>query len=102
MFPGMFYAIKNGEMFPFYNDAQEGFQEKLRLEKDLNEVRIGHWKSHDDEEEYYSPVSNSITVIVWKKINIDMLNIFTQFKNTSTCTLHPKIFSILGKHDCVN
>ena len=57
LFAGTFYAIKNGKMYPFYNDAHEGFQEKMRLENDLNDVRIGHWKSYDDEEEYYSPVS---------------------------------------------
>ena len=33
-----------------------GNWEKLRLETDLNEVVIGHWKSHDDQEEYYSKV----------------------------------------------
>ena len=66
VFPGMFHATVNGEMFPFYNDAQEGFQEKLRLHKDLNEVIIGHWRRNDGEEEYYSPVSNIIMVTVWK------------------------------------
>ena len=44
-------------MYPFHNDADENYEEKLRLHKDLNDVRIGHWKSHDGKEEYYSPVS---------------------------------------------
>ena len=44
-------------MYPFHNDADENFEEKLRLHQDLNDVRIGHWKSHDGKEEYYSPVS---------------------------------------------
>ena len=44
-------------MYPFHNDADENHEEKLRLHKDLNDVRIGHWKSHDGKEEYYSPVS---------------------------------------------
>ena len=39
-----------------YNDAEEDFEDKLRLEDDLNEVVIGHWKSHDGAEEYYSKV----------------------------------------------
>ena len=41
-----------------YNDAEEDFEDKLRLEDDLNEVVIGHWKSHDGVEEYYSKVGN--------------------------------------------
>ena len=44
-------------MYPFHNDADENHEEKLRLHKDLNDVRIGHWKSHDGKEEYYSHVS---------------------------------------------
>ena len=40
-----------------YNDNEEGFDSKLRLENDLNEVVIGHWKSEDGLEEYYSKVS---------------------------------------------
>ena len=53
---GTFYSIINGKQEPFYNDAEEEHEEKLRLEADLNEVVIGHWKSHDDQEEYYSKV----------------------------------------------
>ena len=39
-----------------YNDFEEGFDTKLRLENDLNEVVIGHWKSEDGEQDYYSKV----------------------------------------------
>ena len=39
-----------------FNDAEEDFDDKLRLESDLNEVVIGHWKSHDGVEDYYSKV----------------------------------------------
>ena len=53
---GTFYSIMNGKQEPIYNDAEEEHEEKLRLEDDLNEVVIGHWKSHDDQEEYYSKV----------------------------------------------
>ena len=56
----MFYAIKDGKMYPFFNDAEEKSQEKLRLDKDLNEVVIGHWKNHDNTKEYYSKV-NTLT-----------------------------------------
>ena len=53
---GTFYSIMNGKQEPIYNDAEEEREEKLRLEDDLNEVVIGHWKSLDDQEEYYSKV----------------------------------------------
>ena len=53
---GTFYSILNGQQEPIYNDAEEGYEDKLRLEEDLNEVVIGHWKSHDEQEEYYSKV----------------------------------------------
>ena len=55
---GTFYSILNGKQHPMYNDAEEDFEDKLRLEGDLNEVVIGHWKSHDGVEEYYSKVGN--------------------------------------------
>ena len=55
---GTFYSILNGKQYPMYNDAEEDFEDKLRLEGDLNEVVIGHWKSHDGVEEYYSKVGN--------------------------------------------
>ena len=54
----MFHVIKDGKMYPFYNDADEYGREKLRLERDLNEVEIGHWKDYDNSKEYYSPVRN--------------------------------------------
>ena len=43
-----------------YNDAEEDFEDKLRLENDLNGVVIGHWKSHDGVEEYYSKVGHCL------------------------------------------
>ena len=43
-----------------YNDAEEDFEDKLRLENDLNGVVIGHWKSHDGVEEYYSKVGRCL------------------------------------------
>ena len=54
---GTFNAILNEKQYPMYNDFEEGFDTKLRLEKDLNEVVIGHWKSEDGEQDYYSKVS---------------------------------------------
>ena len=56
---GQFYAIMGNERYPIYNDAEEEFQSKLRLDYDLNKVEIGHWKSHDDSEEYWSKVINA-------------------------------------------
>ena len=54
---GMFYALMDGKRYPFYNDADEDYQDKFRIEKELNEVVIGHWKNYDNTKEYYSKVS---------------------------------------------
>ena len=53
----MFYAIKDGKRYPFFNDADENGQDKLRLETDLNEVVIGHMKNYDNTNDYYSKVN---------------------------------------------
>ena len=71
----MFYAIKDGKMYPFYNDAEENSQEKLRLDKDLNEVVIGHWKNHDNTKEYYSKV-NTLTMVIFYSIHLLISCIF--------------------------
>ena len=47
----------DGKRYPMYNNAEEDFQDNLRLENDLNEVVIGHWKNYDNSEEYYSKVT---------------------------------------------
>ena len=56
----MFYAIKDGKRYPFFNDADENGQDKLRLETDLNEVVIGHMKNYDNTNDYYSKVNTWI------------------------------------------
>ena len=71
----MFYAIKDGKMYPFFNDAEEKSQEKLRLDKDLNEVVIGHWKNHDNTKEYYSKV-NTLTMVIFYSIHLLISCIF--------------------------
>ena len=62
---GTFYAIKGETTYPFYNDADEEFQDKLRLDYDLNKVEIGHWKSYDDSVEYYSKVCHKFLQPSW-------------------------------------
>ena len=59
---GTFYSVFNGKLNPIYNDFEDGYDEKLRLDEDLNEAVIGHWKSHDGNEEYYSKVRNRLSV----------------------------------------
>ena len=53
---GNFYSIFNGKVNPIYNDFEDEYEEKLRLDDNLNEAVIGHWKSRDGNEEYYSKV----------------------------------------------
>ena len=82
-------------MYPFHNDADENYEEKLRLHKDLNDVRIGHWKSHDGKEEYYSPVS----IYVIEDMYAHGLKIF--HSQARLLRNHTKFFPA-GKYDCFN
>ena len=59
---GTFYALLNENRFPMYNDAEEEFDTKLRLENNLNEVAIGYWESEDGSESYYSKVYKLIKI----------------------------------------
>ena len=52
----------NETRFPMYNDAEEEFDTKLRLENNLNEVAIGYWESEDGNESYYSKVCKQVEI----------------------------------------
>ena len=58
----LFYALLNETRFPMYNDAEEEFDTKLRLENNLNEVAIGYWESEDGNESYYSKVCKQVEI----------------------------------------
>ena len=81
-------------MYPFYNDADEKFQEKLRLDEDLNEVVIGHWKNYDKSNEYYSKVSTLKEQICLRDMAITHLYVFNIYIIIT--------FIFIGKHDCIN
>ena len=59
---GTFYALLNEARYPMYNDAEEEFDTKLRLENNLNDVAIGYWESEVGLESYYSKVDKKVEI----------------------------------------